>query len=507
VITRTYKVTDACDNFSTVTQTITIDDETPPVIIVPVDISINCDEDPITDKTGTATATDNCGTPTITFVDNSTTADGCGNRVITRTWTATDACGNKSSADQIITIDDCINFVLYKTTNGQSTYGNGEIPWNWTFTMTWIDSDGNPQSRTDATTPTDGVLFDNLEPLSASHQYKICEWVPAGWSSIWQVGYGTNLVQIPTVPPAIDPLSDNSTVCATFVPKDYGPSTSCDFTVLVDNSHPGGEPRTPGYWKNWSSITNGNQLPMLDDALAIGGGIKMYSDIPDCETPEWIISDVYDAYYLLDARNITGNNKKSASDAAYTLMRALLAYKLNIRAGAGTCNGAIQAALDAEALLCSIGFDGTGTNYLRPKDGEDYTEALRLNGILDLFNNNSYCDFQSGEPVRMADSSEVNSEMLDEILDSTTDIMITAYPNPFDQEATIEFSVPYDSHVSLDVYSLDGRHVTNLYRDDVYAHERYSTVFDATFLPSNVYIYKLTTDQGMRYGKLMPHNR
>jgi len=27
----------------------------------------------------------------------------------------------------------------------------------------------------------------------------------------------------------------------------------------VDNSYPSGETRTPGYWKNWSTCTGGNQ--------------------------------------------------------------------------------------------------------------------------------------------------------------------------------------------------------------------------------------------------------
>ena len=54
-----------------------------------------------------ATATDNCDAgPIVTFSD-ATSAGACANAsTITRTWTATDACGNSVSADQIISIED-----------------------------------------------------------------------------------------------------------------------------------------------------------------------------------------------------------------------------------------------------------------------------------------------------------------------------------------------------------------------------------------------------------------
>ncbi|MCC1485671.1 HYR-like domain-containing protein, partial [Winogradskyella immobilis] len=105
-ITVTFTATDVCGNFSEVTATYSIIDTVAPVLTIPSDQTLECDQDNSTDATGVATATDNCTTPTITFEDVINDGDCAGNFTITRTWTATDACGNATSEDQTITIQD-----------------------------------------------------------------------------------------------------------------------------------------------------------------------------------------------------------------------------------------------------------------------------------------------------------------------------------------------------------------------------------------------------------------
>ena len=74
-----------------------------PVLNVPADQTIECNTTP---NWGTATATDNCdANVTITFADETSTVNCCTSR-ITRTWTATDDCGNAVSATTVITIVD-----------------------------------------------------------------------------------------------------------------------------------------------------------------------------------------------------------------------------------------------------------------------------------------------------------------------------------------------------------------------------------------------------------------
>jgi hypothetical protein len=85
-----------------------VNDQTAPVITgVPSATTVSCASDVPTASITSVTATDNCaGTVTVT-VDDVISAQTCANRyTVTRTWTATDVCGNSSTASQTITVND-----------------------------------------------------------------------------------------------------------------------------------------------------------------------------------------------------------------------------------------------------------------------------------------------------------------------------------------------------------------------------------------------------------------
>src|SRR5204863_5480844 len=102
-ISRTYHAADACGNSSSQSQTITVDDQTAPVISgIPVNATVSCASEvpPVDDSD--VTATDNCGgAVTISHDADQITPGTCPNRYrIPRTYHAADACGNSSRHSQ-----------------------------------------------------------------------------------------------------------------------------------------------------------------------------------------------------------------------------------------------------------------------------------------------------------------------------------------------------------------------------------------------------------------------
>jgi hypothetical protein len=104
-ITRTYKALDDCGNEAFCQQTITVYDQTPPVLVdCPQNVTVDCGGLP---SVATVTATDNCdGIVSVVFGEVTTPGNCVYNYIVTRTWTATDACGNVASCQQVITVRD-----------------------------------------------------------------------------------------------------------------------------------------------------------------------------------------------------------------------------------------------------------------------------------------------------------------------------------------------------------------------------------------------------------------
>jgi len=115
--TRTWQATDACGNFARCSQTVTILDTTAPVINCSANKTVQLGAAWTFD---TPTASDSCSSVSVIIVGTVTNA-GCGKSLVaTRTWKATDACGNSAQCSQTVSVVDTTppSVTIISPTNG-----------------------------------------------------------------------------------------------------------------------------------------------------------------------------------------------------------------------------------------------------------------------------------------------------------------------------------------------------------------------------------------------------
>ena len=76
------------------------------------------------------------------------------------------------------------------------------------------------------------------------------------------------------------------------------------------------------------------------------------------------------------------------------------------------------------------------------------------------------------------------------------------YPNPFNPSTVIEYSVPHESPVTIEMYNLIGQKVRTLV-DEVKAPGYYSITFNGSGFASGLYFYKMTAEKNSFLKKMM----
>ncbi|MFT5859578.1 MAG: gliding motility-associated-like protein, partial [Flavobacteriaceae bacterium] len=201
IITRTYRVTDACGNFIDVTQTFTIGDAILPTASNPANINIECVISvPASNPLVVSDENDNGALPTVTWEDDISDNGSCP-ETISRRYRVTDECGNFIFVTQLIIIMDvtapimnpaplaaavqCIGDVpamitlaytdncdVPGTVNGTDVSDNGSCPETITRTWTFTDICGNgsiPVTQVITVWDTQAPLF-TAPPIAVNYQ-------------------------------------------------------------------------------------------------------------------------------------------------------------------------------------------------------------------------------------------------------------------------------------------------------------------------------------------------
>jgi gliding motility-associated-like protein len=148
-LTVTFTATDDCGNTRTISSTITVVDDTPPVFPAIPPLNIDCAAGSIDDQIqswlGAVKATDNCGDPLITH-DYISMNNLCG-APLTVTFTATDDCGNSATAKGTISVTDTEKPVFVPVQPLEFDCFNGDISQDindWLNSVKATDNCGTP---------------------------------------------------------------------------------------------------------------------------------------------------------------------------------------------------------------------------------------------------------------------------------------------------------------------------------------------------------------------------
>ena len=303
-------------------------------------------------------------------------------------WDQTDAQGCSFEVNYPEDFDAVFTCTITNVERGTVTViktSSGQIPVAGAFSFEIREGASATEAGTvlasDTNDATGTVDFDTLTDGLVPGDYQLCETgMLPGWHSSLSDEPGA------FVPDSDELDPDNSVVCVPFT-LDPGEEEE----LSVDNTPPpGGDARTIGFWRNWSSCTNGNQDDVLDQTLASAGGI-LIGDL--------LVDTCQEAVAILAKSSLDGT--KRASDPAFNLAAQLLAAFLNVEAEAGSCPAADAAMTEAQQLLADADFDGSrtfggsstkGKKKAQAPDGTiDGARANELAGTLDAYNNNELC--------------------------------------------------------------------------------------------------------------------
>ena len=205
VMTRTYQATDVCGNASICRQTFTIDDNIAPVLTCPANVTIECTASTATGNTGTASAVDACGgAVTITYSDATVNGACTGETILTRTWSATDPCGNTSTCDQTITLEDTTAPTLTCAANVTIECDESTAPANTGSSTT-----------SDACDPAPVLVYSDSQAAGSCTDYSV---ITRTWTSTDDCGNSANCDQtitiVDTTAPVITCPADVTLECA-----------------------------------------------------------------------------------------------------------------------------------------------------------------------------------------------------------------------------------------------------------------------------------------------------
>jgi len=502
-ITRTYRAIDACGNYSTCNQTITVFDDTPPTMECPANIVAG---DCNTVNFCNATASDNCIETPVQISYNYACDYNFppGNTIVVAS--AVDGCGNTASCNFTVTITEnpSCNLVAPAALPTAGSAGNSlcvaatdGYSYAWTVSGTgWAITDGVSSNCITYTAGAVGVA--GTFCLTITNQYNC-----------------------------------SSTCCVTFQ------SLGMQYCTYTQGFYGGNGKNCSGQKALQvinQALTNGGNLligsPANNRSLTIltSQGSCLNSKMPAGTTPAIL------PLGQVTCATATGFGYLSGGRFVSVLVGQTIALGLNLRNSANLPSLVLYGNqfTTAKATSCTSGtpIAGTEATFCIPTNVWNYLSAPKtVAKLYTLANQTLGGSIPTGMTVADVNAAvDAINRGFDQCRvltafgtcgtsrsteDQTTEdnaiafpefgeqLQLTSYPNPMSDDAIIEFSSEQDIRGALELYSSTGELVSTIFSGDLKGGETRVVRFNASELASGIYICKLSAGDKVQYNKII----
>ncbi|HSG67483.1 MAG TPA: T9SS type A sorting domain-containing protein, partial [Bacteroidales bacterium] len=125
-----------------------------------------------------------------------------------------------------------------------------------------------------------------------------------------------------------------------------------------------------------------------------------------------------------------------------------------------------------------------------------------VTAALDAFNRGfdecrAFVEYQNTLSIPSGDNTSATAT-------TAKEVEVTAYPNPFRGDVTIEFTVPQTINVTLEIYTLEGQRVETLFTGMAEKDAIHTYHFDGNGMSNqSVFIYVIKSEYGINMGKII----
>ena len=451
-IDRTWLATDACGNTETCVQQIRFVDLVKPVITCPANANLQCDASTAPSNTGTATATDNCTTPVVTYTDAAVAANCTGKAGIDRTWLATDGCGNTATCVQQIRFVDLVKPVITCPANVNLQCGASTNPSN-TGSATATDNCTIP-----VVTYTDAAVAANCTGK---------EGINRTWLATDGCGNTATCVQqirfVDLVPPVITNCPADVVIeCdASILPANTGTATATDNCGNVTPTYTD-VPVTTGcqtiITRTWTVVDGcGNSASCIQHI------IKRDRTAPVITCPTTGNATAKDNCSV----SITIFFKDAGSIRTWTA--------IDESGNFSTCSQTISALRSSEPTVIS-------------KTASSITTASTTEASV----------------IRNKTTEQTNNAISKMRYENVSAILLEAFPNPYSNSVNFRFVSPKSGKALLEVYDMIGRKMGIVFQGDVEANTLKTVNYKIPELKRVPMVYRLSIGNQNSHGSLLP---